>query len=309
MVRYSILIPTYQSEDTIERCLNSVLEQNGNYEVIVMDDGSKDHIRDKVKPYLSQITFIKNKQNKGVAFVRNELIKRAHGEYLLFVDSDDYLRPGLLEEMDSILDKEKKIDVISFCMELVNKNQEVIQVMNKPCLDITSGQHLFTTFVEKGVTFDTPVSYLYRKDYLIKHSFFYEEGYHHEDFGLTPLILVYAEKIISIDKRFYCYVQTDESITRSRCLSKIKRNAYDMLHHFDILKEKIDQDAYLTKKTKDYFHSFLANALLLKLKSLPKEYYDEFRQELKKRDVTSMLLTNTWKRKLKKLLLSIQLYL
>lgn len=307
MVRYSILIPTYNAADTIERCLDSILIQKGNYEIIVMDDGSKDNISDKIKPYLSKITYIANKKNKGVAFTRNNLIKKAKGKYLLFVDADDYLKPGLLEKMDLILDEYNELDVISFCMETVGIDQKMIYPVLKPALPLTNGEELFTTFVENRITFDTPVGYLYRKKYLLENNFFYEEGYHHEDFGLTPLILVYASRIISIEDSFYCYVQTNNSITRGDDPLKMKRNAYDMLHHFDKLKDKISQDNVLDDKTKRYFNSFLANSLLLKLESLTSEYKSDFRKELKKRKILSMLLTNTWKRKLKKLMLSIKL--
>ena len=75
-----------------------------------------------------------------------------------------------------------------------------------------------------------------------------------------------------------------------------------MLYHFDNLKSKIDNDNKLSDITKKYFYSFLANSLLIKVKTLSGKDYVEFKQEIKKRKISSMLLDDTMKRKIKKFL-------
>ena len=301
-LRYSVLIPAYQNATTIKRCLDSILNQKGNYEVIIINDGSTDNLEDVLEDYKGKISYYKQK-NKGVAVTRNELIKKAKGDYLLFVDADDYIKCDFFESMDKILNKYKDIDIVSFGIELVDRYLKNVSYMLKPSSNgIISGEELFVKYVSAGSTFETPVGYVYRKSYFIDNKFQYSGGHNHEDYGLTPLVLVYAKKTISLNDSFYCYVQTESSITRGCDSFKLKKNAYDMLYHFYNLKSKIDNDNKLSDITKKYFYSFLANSLLIKVKTLSGKDYVEFKQEIKKRKISSMLLDDTMKRKIKKFL-------
>ena len=89
MPKYSIIIPVYDVEKYIKKCLDSVFNQTyNNYEVIVVNDGTKDNSMEIVKNY-NVITI--NQKNQGLSMARNNGVKKAKGEYLLFLDSDDYL--------------------------------------------------------------------------------------------------------------------------------------------------------------------------------------------------------------------------
>ena len=100
MVKLSVIIPVYNAEETIEKCLNTLLNQTFNeYELIVINDGSTDNtsnILDKFKKNKNIV--IINKQNEGIGKARNIGIKEARGEYITFVDSDDYVDEKMLEE-------------------------------------------------------------------------------------------------------------------------------------------------------------------------------------------------------------------
>ena len=100
MKKLSIIIPCYNTEKYINKCLDSVLNSTlKDIEVIIINDGSKDSTLDIIKSYKDKRIIIIDKENDGVAMARNDGIKKATGEYITFIDSDDYIEPTMYEEM------------------------------------------------------------------------------------------------------------------------------------------------------------------------------------------------------------------
>ena len=106
--KYTLIVPVYKVEDYIEKCLNSIINQTyKNFELILVDDGSPDNCPDICDKYAktdSRITVI-HKQNGGVSSARNEALKIATGEYIWFVDSDDYIEENSLEILSQYIEK------------------------------------------------------------------------------------------------------------------------------------------------------------------------------------------------------------
>lgn len=99
MPKLSVIIPVYNTSKFLDKCLNSVLTQNfSDMEIICVDDGSTDDSYDKLLNYKDQI-IIYRKQNGGLSSARNYALDRAKGDYVLFVDSDDYLLPGAINRL------------------------------------------------------------------------------------------------------------------------------------------------------------------------------------------------------------------
>lgn len=114
---FNILIPVYNCELYLEECLNSILSQAGNdYKVIIIDDGSTDKSGEicdfYAKRYKNKVAVI-HQENKGVNLTRKELLRHANGEYILFVDSDDYIHSEALEILREKI-KLASIDIIIF---------------------------------------------------------------------------------------------------------------------------------------------------------------------------------------------------
>ena len=100
MPKFSIVIPVYNVEDYIKECLDSIMNQTfKDYEVIVVNDGTKDNSMDIVKKYKVKTI---NQENGGLSAARNNGAKHAKGEYLLFIDSDDTIEPDLLKELNNV---------------------------------------------------------------------------------------------------------------------------------------------------------------------------------------------------------------
>ena len=104
----SFVIPVYNSEKTIKRCIDSILSQTcGDYEVIAVNDYSQDKSSLMLNEYGSRLILFENSKNRGVSATRNRALKEAKGEWIVFVDSDDYIIPHFVE----YIEKESRDDV------------------------------------------------------------------------------------------------------------------------------------------------------------------------------------------------------
>src|SRR5690606_27236654 len=115
MAKYSIIIPVYNAEPYLSKCLESVLKQNfEDYEIIVVNDGSTDNSEDIILKFNNSMIKYFTKENGGVSDARNYGIDKAKGQYFTFVDADDYVSNDFLEVIDSNIQSE--IDILSFNM-------------------------------------------------------------------------------------------------------------------------------------------------------------------------------------------------
>ena len=112
---FSIIIPTYNSQQTIKKAISSVLSQKKNYEVVIVDDCSKDKTITFLKRLVKknkQFRLLKNYRNKGVSETRNKALKAATGEYVIFLDSDDHLFSNSLGKLEKFIKLNKNPDVV-----------------------------------------------------------------------------------------------------------------------------------------------------------------------------------------------------
>lgn len=135
-------------------------------------------------------------------------------------------------------------------------------------------------------------------------------GLYHEDFGLTPTILLLAKSVVSTDIYGYNYVQTSNSITRNEEHEKTLKKAYDNLIHYDNMIRKIE-NLDITENGAKKIKSYYSNAIILKTATLNQEDVDKYIAEIKKRKLTNDVEAKNIKQKIKKIILkiSIKLYL
>ncbi|MBD2484138.1 glycosyltransferase [Planktothrix sp. FACHB-1365] len=127
--RVSVIIPTYNCDQYIEQCVKSVLEQTyTNYEVIVIDDGSQDKTQQILKPFLSVIKYI-YQNNQGAAKARNHGCEIAQGEFLAFLDGDDFFLPQKLAEQVATFDHDPTIDLVQSGWCIVNQKDIGVSVI------------------------------------------------------------------------------------------------------------------------------------------------------------------------------------
>ena len=298
-MKFSIVIPVYNVEKYIDRCLKSIVNQSyKNYEVIIVNDGTPDNSVDIIKKYTKKYKnfTLYTKENGGLSDARNYGVDYVTGDYLLFIDSDDYINKDLLKELNTTLE-EKEYDLIKFKINLVDDEGNFIRSENG--LNVSKEVSLSEIF---GEEFCEPAwTYCYNATFFKDNKFKYLKGKIHEDFGLTPEIIMKASNIFYLNYFGYNYVQRENSIMTTKSVEKDIKKAYDMLEQFDrLIKIEYENDNYIK-----IYKSFLANAVISKSKTLKGNPKREYIKELRKRKVVDYLLDDTFSRKMKKILFRI----
>ncbi|WET47695.1 glycosyltransferase family 2 protein [Chryseobacterium indologenes] len=213
--RISIIVPVYNVENYLTKCLDSLVKQtHQNIEILVVDDGSKDHSGEIIKNYTEKYSDkIKafTKENGGLSDARNFGLERATGDYIGFVDSDDYVTETMFEEMLYLA--EKHLAEIVICnIQKVDENgqitQKLTQISNMP-EKITLEDH-FSVFSD--------ISY-FACNKLFKKKLFnqkrFKKGVHFEDIQLIPQLLLECEIIAQTQSFHYQYLERTDSITKT----------------------------------------------------------------------------------------------
>ena len=300
-MNFSIIVPIYNVEKYLKKCIDSLINQTYSpYEIILVNDGTKDNSQQIIDEYVEKYPkLIKGyiKENGGLSDARNFGIKKATGDYLVFVDSDDYIKLDLLETLNNnITDNE---DVLGYGLIVVDNNYNELEVINKAIFNTTIGEKALINLIEGKNFFETAWTYAYNLKFWNENKFEYVKGRYHEDFGLTPNILVKAKKVKTLDYAGYYYYQNDNGIIRNGNMEKTIIKAYDMLYYFDFhMKNTVV--LIKDKNIKSVFASYLANAVINKVNELEGIEQKKYILELNKRNVLDLLLTNTIFRKLKK---------
>lgn len=296
MPKFSIIIPVYKVEKYINKCLESVFNQSfKDFEVIIINDGTPDKSMDIVKNY--DVKVIEQK-NQGQSTARNNGIKKAKGEYLIFLDSDDYWEKDLLNQINKSL--KNKPDVVRFQMKEIYEEQDgIIEYKEKGFKGLT-GEKAFEEICKYHIV-DAACPYAIKREYWNKNKFQFKPGLVHEDYGLIPLIIIKAELVNSIEYIGYNYIQRTGSTMNSTSYEKTKKKALDMLEHYRFLISEIDKTNINSKA----FKSFVANSIILKSCTLKGKDYRKYQKCLKQEKAYDNVLDDTLPRKIKKLLLKI----
>lgn len=296
-IKFSIIIPVYNTSAFIEKCLNSVFSQTyDNYEVIVVNDGSTDDSESKIKLY-SKIKYLKQ-ENMGLSEARNNGVKLSSGDYILFLDSDDYFDKDLLLNLSKNINNEE--DIVRFQARTVDENNNIKDYNEEPFENL-NGVKAFEKIVKYHFV-ENAWLYVYKKEFWIKNKFAFAKGKFHEDFGLTPYVILMAQSVTSISYIGYNYFNRQNSIMNSNNYEKTKIKADDAINlglsEIEILNE--------LKINTSVAKSFIANSILLFLKKLVKKDQKGYIKIIKEKKIINYLLTNNFKRKIKYLLLKIK---
>lgn len=214
----SIIVPVYKTEKYLRRCIDSLLHQTyENLEIILVDDGSPDRCPQICDAYAKKEKKIKviHKENGGVSSARNRGMNFAEGDYILFVDSDDYIEPDMCEVLkNNIIVNSADFSVCGVFEESPGKKCErVINVMEECC----DREKAFYNFFENGYEVSI-CNKLFPKSVL--NSRFREDLVYGEDMLFFSKILLRSENISFSTKPLYHYNNSSEGITNINSISK-----------------------------------------------------------------------------------------
>ena len=299
MPKFSIIIPVYNTEKYLDKCLSSVFNQTfSDYEVIVVNDGSTDSSDEIIKKFEKKYSNLKYiiKENGGLSSARNRGVSESSGDYILFLDSDDYYENDLLFKLSNNLDN---CDVIRFGVQDVFDDGHVIKY-NDEVFERMNSINAFS-LICKFHYVEIACAYCFRRTFWLDNDFKFLEGAYHEDFGLIPLFLIKSDSVKSIDYIGYNYYQRSDSISKSIRYDKVLKKANDFLNHFEFLKKESSR----VSGDLSVFNSYIANSVILKSTTLNHNDYKKYIKKIRNLGAFNMLLDDTFVRKIKKFLISI----
>lgn len=245
----SIIVPSYNVERYIEECLDSILAQTyQNIEVIVIDDGSTDATPYLLKPYESKVKLTLNELNKGQGAVRNQGIKNASGEYLLFVDSDDWIEQDTVERLvDSFL--ETQSDLVRFNGQSFFDGGDLFE---------NSVQYDFSKVLDSGKIYEgseklsanqkaysaSPCLYMVSRALIMNKDIRFPESVLHEDEYFTTKVFLASQRMSYLNQFFYHRrYRVASTMTESTPFHK-KRSFDSYLEVFKLLEKAYHSDQY-----------------------------------------------------------------
>lgn len=237
----SIIVPVYNVEKYLHKCIDSLLHQDltlEEYEVILVDDGSSDGCPEICDNYASQYDNIRviHQKNGGLGAARNRGTRIAVGKYIQFVDSDDFLESNILGALAQKME-EDELDILRFNYQNVDERNMAFEPNKESkfyvdyCDEVCDGLTFLTERLGYGCY---AWQFLIRRD-LIDDCRFMENIYF-EDTEWTPRLLIRAQRVTSINKVVYYYLARKGSITKSIDETKKRKLLSDKLLIIDIMK-------------------------------------------------------------------------
>lgn len=219
--KVTIIIPVYKVEEYLDRCLNSVIKQTyTNLEIILIDDGSPDRCYDLCDSWKLKDSRIKviHKKNGGLSSARNAGLDIATGDYIAFVDSDDYIASNMIEIMlDAAL--RNNVNVVCCGRTRVSKKSK-IEMFTLPQEQLITGQEAIKQILIGGSVEEAAWDKLYKADIFNKRRF--PNGEINEDIVQTIEILGENKWIVHVGRALYYYCENQNSITTSKYNPKKK---------------------------------------------------------------------------------------
>ena len=308
-MKLSIIVPVFNVADYLSKCLDSLLAQDlpqNDYEIIVVNDGSTDKSGDIAQQYANKyanITLI-NQANQGLSGARNTGIKQAKGDYIQFVDSDDYLEEnvlgGLLKQVEN-----DDLDILRFKYQNVRINTGGEYWIFQPYKQSSFLFDNYSSEPTNGVDFLNKrfgtacyaVMFIIRRTILENCTF--KSGIYFEDTEWTPRMLLKAERIASSDTIVYNYLMREGSITKALNKDKQRKVVEDKIKLIDSL---LEHSTGLEDKS--WFERMIAATVLSTIGCIAADFYDErkkYLKELKQRNIYPLSYYKTTKEAKRKL--------
>ena len=222
MTKVSVIVPVYNVEKYIYKCINSLVNQTfKDIEIIIIDDETKDNsikiINDNFKDERIRIY---HQKNSGAAAARNYGIKISKGEYLFFVDSDDFIELNTIEVMyNKIKDNNVNIVICDYYKLMENGNKTHIKMI----------PHYLDNIKSSVISMPGPVGKLMKKDFFIKYHITFLENHYFEDNAIMPFVCAILGKFIYVERPFYYYLQRDGSSLNKKYYDKKWEDIFDSL--------------------------------------------------------------------------------
>jgi len=267
MIKFSIVIPVYNVAPYLKQCIDSILSQTYCcFETIFVNDGSTDGsmaILEEYQRKYPQITII-SQANKGLSAARNAGIQAAKGDYIFFLDSDDWIEPDTLK---ILAEKQRGEDLVCFNGRRYFEDGSTEEPDSGIEETQLTGWEYYNKYalLPRKFHFVCTVLRLYRREYILKNNLFFEEGIYHEDNLFTPLACYYGQTVKLIPDCLYVYRIREGSITKTANIQRLFDiiTVANKLSNFFIPINNIDKRQLYREIAGEYFGAFTSNNVKL----------------------------------------------
>ena len=283
MKKLSIIVPVYGVEQYLRKCVDSLLNQDmDNYEIILVDDGSPDECPQICDSYVAAHKNIQvvHRKNGGLSAARNSGIEVARGEYIMFVDSDDYIEPNVLKGLMEQVERDK-LDVLRYRLQYVNPQYEVYNPYKS---DPFKGND-YSKIPTDGVSFLNARmnTQCYAWAFILKRElldgYIFTHGIYFEDTDWTPRMLVRAKRVASTETVVYNYLMREGSITKAINRGKQKKVLDDKMYLIGSL-QKQSNDLQAKGQDNRWFARMIADNVISIIGIIAKDFYKERKEYL-----------------------------
>lgn len=255
MILVSIIVPVYNVEKYLATCLNSILQcglADDEMQILIVDDETPDNSMAIANDFASRHSFIKiiSQKNKGLGGARNTGITHAEGQYLMFLDSDDWILPGVLPELARYAIS-KNLDVLEFACQGIMPDGSVAYSYNFD----SSGQVMDGVNHYQQIQINNSAcNKLYSSKFLNDNQLYFLERIFIEDFEFNNRVFLTARRVEAVPKMLGQYLQSPDSITRNSNPQKRAKMFGDILI---VLRKTNDLNRNFGKKSSAHFHFFM----------------------------------------------------
>lgn len=288
----TVVIPVYNVEKYLKRCVESVLVQGWhNYDILLVDDGSTDSSPQICDDYVKAYDFISviHKENGGLSEARNTGISHAKGEYVYFPDSDDWLEPQTFTELAEVLESQE-FELVSFNREFVKGEEDAI-VSDPLVTQVFGGKDAFVQMLKHSYITGFANDKIYKKSLFIDNNISFPKGKYYEDLGTNYKLFLSTKNVFATNQKYYHYlIDNPDSITRSWNEQKFSDmfGFYKDIFYSDFVRSQLNKEELQISQR--YYVNGLIHILASLYKSkLDKNYGEitsEVKQELEKNKMT-----------------------
>lgn len=286
--KVSVIVPVYNVQEYLEKCLLSIINQDfESFEIIIINDGSTDNSSEILAKHIFRKENVKifHQENSGLSSARNLGLKNAKGEYIYFVDSDDYIAPKALKILYEAAIKNNleiiNYNAIYFGDNYSGKIREDERIIKSGFnnLGIVDGFSFYRHGLKKKFYNPGVQYYFYKSEFLKEIGLGFEDRILYEDELFTPQVLYYARRVMWLNECLYYYRHRNNSIIRSELSINHLRSAFIVANNLYNFFSERDQLDDIIKK--ELFYKYLKIfKILYKNKSIRNSFRDQLEIDL-----------------------------
>ncbi|MCP8850482.1 glycosyltransferase [Latilactobacillus curvatus] len=289
---FSVIVPIYEVAEYLNQCVDSIMKNSvgSKYEVLLIDDGSKDAsgsiCDDYAELYENIRTF--HTPNGGLSAARNFGLKHATGKYILFIDSDDWIRSDTLQYFEKIYFENTDVDIIAFDFAVPDRNGKDLgkkygfserKLGNKFISGTKAVEELF-----KGNIRSYACMSLYKRDLFVKNNIEFPTGRNYEDVATTYKLLYASKMVYLLSQKLYFYVQRKGSISHVDKITDVQDIIQNNIEINDFFKGNDNSKTFNTLlKVFQIQRIFTGYRIAVNIKSIEAEKFaNQIKQEILK---------------------------